>query len=244
MTQISPADQERSRDGVFEMFDRIAPRYDFLNRVLSGGIDVWWRSQLVSTLASHTGQHILDLATGTGDLLVAMAKDRRVDRVLGVDVSAGMIEAGKHKLEPLSHAGKDVDMVVGDAMKLEEYVGQFDAVTISFGIRNVVDVDLALRQMRNALKPGGKVLILEFSTPGNPVVAPAYNFYRSRVLPKVGGWISGDKDAYHYLDETIATFPSGDAFVSKMRAAGLVRCTARPMTFGVVTLYEGHREDA
>ncbi|MCP4498480.1 MAG: bifunctional demethylmenaquinone methyltransferase/2-methoxy-6-polyprenyl-1,4-benzoquinol methylase UbiE [Deltaproteobacteria bacterium] len=239
--------EERSRENAFEMFNRIAPRYDLVNRVLSGGIDIWWRKKVVAALPSQEGLQILDVATGTGDLLVAMAKAPSVQRVLGVDVSEGMIEAGQHKLLPFQKKGpaeKNVEMKLGDALALEEYEGQFDVVTIAFGIRNVIDVDLALRQMFATLRPGGKLLVLEFSTPKNAVVAPTYNLYRKEILPRVGGWVSGNKEAYRYLDETIASFPSGDEFLDMMTNAGFTKCITQPLTFGVASLYEGRKGEA
>ncbi len=239
--------EERSRVQAFEMFNQIAPRYDLVNRVLSGGIDIWWRKKVVAALPQKDALHILDVATGTGDLLVAMAKDPRVGKVVGVDVSEGMIEAGQHKLLHFQKPGRhqtEVEMKLGDALALGEYEGQFDVVTIAFGIRNVIDVGLALRQMHSALKPGGKLLVLEFSTPKNAVIAPTYNLYRKEILPRVGGLFSGNKDAYQYLDETIASFPSGNGFLELMTSSGFKECRTKPLTFGVASLYEGRKEDA
>jgi demethylmenaquinone methyltransferase/2-methoxy-6-polyprenyl-1,4-benzoquinol methylase len=226
-----------SRDGVGKMFDRIAHRYDLLNRVLSGGLDTRWRAKVRAALPARPGLRVLDVATGTGDLLIELAGDPRVDEVVGVDIAEEMLAVGRGKLA--RRGVENARMVTGDAQALEAYAGGFDVVTIAFGIRNVPDTDLGLAQMRAALKPGGVALILEFSEPEGPVFGPVYRGYRRHLLPRVGGMLSGDTSAYRYLDETIGTFPSGEAFLERMRRAGFDDVGVEPLTFGSVSLYRG-----
>jgi demethylmenaquinone methyltransferase/2-methoxy-6-polyprenyl-1,4-benzoquinol methylase len=225
------------------MFDGIAHRYDLANRVLSLGLDLGWRSRLMKRLpaAGRGGRRLrlLDVATGTADLAVAAGRDARVGEVLGVDVSAGMLSHGAAKVARAG-LGDRVRLAMGDARVLEG-CEDFDAVTISFGIRNVPDTAAGLRSMFRALAPGGTLLVLEFAEPTAPVFAPAYRFYRRHVLPRVGGLVAGDPGAYRYLDDTIATFPSGDAFVGLMREAGFAEAAFEPLTLGTVHLYSAKR---
>ncbi len=232
-----------SRAHVASMFDGIADRYDLANRVLSMGLDVSWRTRLKRHLpeAGRGGRalRVLDVATGTADLAIALAADRRVGEVIGVDVSAGMLARGTQKV---ARAGLDarVQLSLGDARVL---AGQrdFDVVTISFGIRNVPDTLAGLVSMREALAPGGMLLVLEFAEPTAPLFAPAYRFYRRHVLPRLGGLIAGDRAAYRYLDDTIATFPHGEAFVALLREAGFVDAACESLTLGAVHLYRARR---
>jgi len=230
-----------SRAHVAAMFDGIAHRYDVANRVLSLGLDVGWRKRLLAQLPA-TGRggrplRVLDVATGTADVAIALAKDPRVGLVTGVDVSVGMLSHGAAKVHD---AGLDqqVTLCAGDARDLAEY-RDYDVVTISFGIRNVPDTAMALASMGQALSPGGTLLVLEFAEPTLPVFSPAYRFYRRHLLPVVGGTIAGDRAAYRYLDDTIATFPSGADFVRLMTDAGFEDAAFEPLTLGSVHLYRG-----
>ena len=214
------------------MFDRIAPRYDFLNRVLSLGLDVRWRKRMRAMLPEGEDLEVLDVATGTADVAIELAKDPRVTRVVGVDIAKEMLKAGEDKVR-----GLPIELKHGDAQDLSSYAGAFDVVTISFGIRNVEDTVLGLTEMRRALKPGGRCLILEFGEPEGPIFGPVYRGYRKYLLPAVGGVVSGDRAAYTYLDETIATFPSGEGFLALMREAGFENARCERLTFGTVLLY-------
>lgn len=232
-----------SRAHVAAMFDGIAHRYDVANRVLSMGLDIGWRARLKSHLpaAGRGGRplRVLDVATGTADLAIALAKDPRVGDVVGVDASEGMLAHGAAKVSSAA-LGERVRLEVGDARVL---TGQsdFDVVTISFGIRNVPDTLLGLRAMREALAPGGVLLVLEFAEPTTPLFGPAYRVYRRHVLPVLGGVIAGDQSAYRYLDDTIASFPSGEAFVALLGEAGFVDAAFEPLTLGAVHLYRATR---
>ena len=227
-----------SRDHVDTMFDRISARYDLANRVLSMGLDIGWRRRLLARLPSSTTPlRVLDVATGTADLAITLAKDPRVGEVVGVDVSAGMLSHGRAKVGSAGLEAR-VKLLMGDARALDAYRG-FDVATISFGIRNVGDTVRGLRSMREALKPGGVLLVLEFSEPQGFLFGPIYRFYRRHLLPVIGGMLSGDRDAYRYLDDTISTFPYGAAFTSLLQEAGCVDVGFEPLTFGAVTLYRG-----
>lgn len=223
------------------MFDRIAHRYDLLNRLLSMGTDRGWRKKMVHYLPGQGPLHLLDLATGTADVLLFFERtSNRIARAVGLDLSAGMLGYGREKVR---RAGLDekLALVRGDGTRLPVADNSFDAVTISFGIRNYLDVDAGLREMLRILKPGGRALILEFSLPGSALVRLPYLFYFRNVLPLVGGAISGDAQAYRYLNKTVETFPYGDAFVHLMRKAGFTNARAIPLSFGIATLYLGDK---
>lgn len=220
------------------MFDRIAHRYDLLNRLLSFGTDVRWRKRLARALPDGADLRVLDLATGTGDVLLTLAREScHVRSAVGADMSLGMLRLGKEKLAA-ANLGR-FWMVRGDATALGVADAQFDAVTIAFGIRNVLDTRAALREMVRVLLPGGRALILEFSLPKNHLVRRGYLLYFRHVLPRLGALISGDAHAYRYLNETVETFPHGEDFCRLMREAGFHNVTAHPLTFGIAAIYVG-----
>ncbi len=222
----------------WRMFDRIAPRYDLLNRLLSFRRDVAWRRAMIRALPAGDALRVMDLATGTADVLLALCRSGRdIRHAVGVDKSAGMLALGKRKAAGVPTAG----FVHGDAQAMSFADDAFDAITIAFGIRNVPDVPAALREMRRTLRPGGRALVLEFSTPANALFRAAYFFYFRHVLPRIGALVSGDAQAYRYLNESAEAFPSGEAFAGLMRGAGFTRVTARPLTLGIATLYTGDK---
>lgn len=232
---------EPSRHDVWKMFDRISPSYDRLNRILSLGIDRGWRRRMASLLPAGESLKILDLATGTADQILSLCREcPRVQSGIGMDLAEQMLEIGRIKVE---HEGMSscVQLKNGDACKIPLGDNEVDAVTISFGIRNVLSVETALREMLRVLKPGGRVLLLECTVPRNPVVKAGHLFYMRTVLPTVGGWFSGDREAYRYLNETIETFPSGAAFCAMMNEAGFVQVKHTPLTLGVSTIYQGDK---
>lgn len=221
------------------MFDRIAHRYDLLNRLLSFRQDVAWRKRLAKLLPERPGLRVLDLATGTGDVLLSLHQcSGRVVSGVGVDMAGNMLAFGRRKIADRG-LDQDLRMVRGDAMCIGFQDASFDVVTIAFGIRNVSDVPRALREMRRVLAPGGRALVLEFSLPGNALFRGAYLFYFRHVLPRIGALISGDRYAYRYLNQTVESFPYGEAFCFLMRDAGFERVRAHPLTFGIATIYEG-----
>jgi demethylmenaquinone methyltransferase/2-methoxy-6-polyprenyl-1,4-benzoquinol methylase len=226
------------------MFDRIAHRYDLANRLLSMGFDVGWRKTMVRRLPARPGLRLLDLATGTGDVLITLARDSgRIALGIGLDRSGGMLQHGQGKVrEAAAHA--PLHLVLGDATCLAFPEAAFDVVTISFGIRNVIDVAAGLREMFRVLKPGGRAMILEFSLPGNAVLRWGYLLYFRHVLPRIGGALTGQGDAYRYLNQTVEAFPYGPAFVRLMQDAGFTGIEAKPLTFGIATLYVGDKASA
>lgn len=223
------------------MFDRIAKRYDVLNRVLSFRRDVAWRRFLYEKLPEGSGLEVLDLATGTGDVLLGLvAAGDKVARGVGVDKSSRMLAYGSKKVEARGLTGK-LKLLRSDASELGIKGESFDAATMAFGIRNVADVAGTLREIGRILKPGGRVLILEFSLPGNRVIRGLYLFYFRHILTRIGAIVSGDRDAYRYLNRTVEGFPRGEAFCLMLRDAGFESVRAHPLTFGVATLYEGDK---
>ncbi len=225
------------------MFDRIAPRYDLLNRLLSFGTDVRWRKKIARLLPSQSPLTLLDLATGTADQAIALVEsDARIMRATGLDMSEQMLAIGREKISRRGLAGK-LQLRTGDAGAIPEPDRAFDVVTISFGIRNVLDVPASLRDMLRVLKPGGRALILEFSLPPNRAFRPFYLFYLRHILPRLGALISGDGSAYRYLNQTIETFPCGDGFCSLMRAAGFAAVRHHPLSLGIATIYQGDKPE-
>lgn len=233
--------REPSRMQSREMFNRVAHRYDFLNRVLSCGIDIMWRRRLASFLSPREGQYVLDLATGTGDQVLGLFHaGSPVQSAVGMDVADKMLQTARRKIlkAGLSQA---ISLVIGTATRIPSKDRVFDAVTISFGIRNVVDVSQSLKEAYRVLKPGGGVLVLEFSLPQNRMIGGIYLLYLRHVLPWVGALISGDGFAYRYLNETIETFPYGEAFCRLLRLAGFTHVFSRPLAFGIATVYHGRK---
>ncbi len=224
------------RLGSGEMFDAIAPRYDLLNRLISLGIDQSWRRKTVAALRLSSSDEALDLATGTADLAIMVAR-RSGARVLGLDPSKQMLEVGKHKLAATGLASQ-VELVVGDAQALPFDSDRFDGICMAFGIRNVPDRLLALREMARVAKPGGRIAILELSEPRKGPLASLARFHMHRVVPWLGSVLSGSRE-YRYLPESIAKFPSASEFCAMMTEAGLQDVRAEAQTFGVCHLYTG-----
>ncbi|MEW6411453.1 MAG: bifunctional demethylmenaquinone methyltransferase/2-methoxy-6-polyprenyl-1,4-benzoquinol methylase UbiE [Candidatus Zixiibacteriota bacterium] len=228
-----------SREDVHKMFDRIAPRYDLLNRLLSFGRDVSWRKKVAHYLPHKDQLALLDVATGTGDLLVSLySRSGRVATGVGMDLAVKMLSIAQKKIAA-KNLGKILSVTIGDARTIPFGDGTFDAVTIAFGIRNVDPVEKALAEMYRVLSPGGKALILEFSLPENILMRKLYLLYFRYILPIIGAFISGDSYAYRYLNRTVETFPYGDDFCSLMKQAGFENVIGHRLTFGVATIYEG-----
>jgi len=223
------------------MFDRIARRYDLLNRTLSFGRDRAWRRRLVSELAGMPAPRILDMATGTADVLLALA-DTRNDIALGVglDPAWEMLALAQRKLTR-QESTQRFGLVRGDAVNTGFVSGSFDAVTMAFGLRNVPDLDGALRETRRILRPGGRLLILEFALPSRRWIRAMYLVYFRHVLPRVGRWISGDSVAYRYLNHSVEAFPHGRALCEHIAAAGFSAVRFETLTCGVAALYQGEK---
>lgn len=224
-------------DGSGAMFDGIAARYDLLNRIMSLGIDQRWRRRTAAALQLKAGQRVLDLATGTGDLAIQVARAAPKVRVVGVDPSAGMLEVGRRKVAQVGLADV-IDMQQGDAQQLNFPADSFDGVCMAFGIRNVPDRRAALREMRRVVRPGGRVAILELSEPDG-VLGPVARFHVHSVVPAIGSLLSGRRE-YRYLQESIARFPPPADFADMMQEAGLQVDSIEGLTFGACCLYAAH----
>jgi demethylmenaquinone methyltransferase / 2-methoxy-6-polyprenyl-1,4-benzoquinol methylase len=227
------------KEQVAGMFDRIAGRYDFLNHLLSMGIDKGWRKKAINTLREINPKKILDVATGTGDLAIA-ALTLQPDHITGVDISEGMMEIGRKKLKDKNLDGK-ITLQYGDSEALPFETGTFDAITCAYGVRNFEHLEKGLEQMSRVLRTGGRIAILEFSRPKKFPVKQLYHFYFRYILPTLGKTVSKDATAYTYLPESVAAFPEGNKFCSILEQCGFEEVKARPLTFGITTLYTGKK---
>lgn len=225
------------RAGSGQMFDAIAERYDLLNRIISLGVDQRWRRKTVAALQLRAGERALDLATGTADLALLIARSHPSATVVGSDPSVNMLGVGTTKVHEagLSHR---VHLEEGDAQKLSYADDSFDGCTMAFGIRNVPDRSLALSEMARVVRPDGRIAILELSEPKHGALGPLARFHVHTVVPTLGGWLSGSKE-YRYLQKSIAEFPEPDAFAAIMEGAGIEVLRVEPMMFGVAHLYVG-----
>ena len=220
---------------VEKMFNNISKEYDILNRVISFGIDVSWRKKIVKILKSKNPSMILDVATGTGDLAIAMV-ETNAKKIIGLDISKGMLDVGIEKIKDknLNHT---IDMVIGDSENLKYEDNFFDAVTVSFGVRNFESLDSGLIEIFRVLKPNGSLVILETSNPTKFPFKQFYTVYSKFILPTIGKIFSKDKLAYNYLSESSAEFPYGEKFNNILKKIGFTNVVDFPQTFGVATIY-------
>lgn len=238
-TVVPYKDSEGSKkEQVTTMFDNVASKYDLLNRVLSGGVDIYWRKKALSMLKGRKNDLILDIATGTGDLAIEATKILKPEKIIGVDISQGMLNEGKIKIKKLGLEDK-IEMQLGDSEKLLFDDNTFDSVIVSFGVRNFQDLLKGLTDMNRVLKSGGSCLIIEFSKPKNVIFKNLYWFYSTRILPVIGKLISKDRSAYTYLPESVKAFPDGEDFLKVYRQAGFKEVKAIPLTFGICSVYLG-----
>ncbi|SIR39250.1 bifunctional demethylmenaquinone methyltransferase/2-methoxy-6-polyprenyl-1,4-benzoquinol methylase UbiE [Maribacter ulvicola] len=223
------------KEQVTHMFDTISKNYDGLNRVISFGIDIKWRKKVVDILKKEQPQSILDIATGTGDLAIALVKTG-AKKIVGLDISPGMLAVGKEKV---SHKKLDgtIEMVVGDSERLTFEDNSFDAVTVSFGVRNFETLTTGMAEILRVLKPNGTLVVLETSVPTRTPYKQGYNFYTKNILPLIGKLFSKDNSAYGYLSESASVFPHGENFNNILREIGFIDVTNKPQTFGVASIY-------
>ncbi len=230
-------DSNRSKkEQVAEMFDTISEDYDGLNRVISFGIDIKWRKKVVKMIAKTHPKRILDVATGTGDLAIALAKNTDATEVIGLDISVGMLAVGKDKIKD---KGLDtiIKMVKGDSEQLPYEDNYFDAITVAFGVRNFENLEKGLSEIYRVLKPGGSFVVLETSVPTKTPYKQGYTFYCTKIMPFIGKTFSKDQSAYSYLSESAAAFPYGAAFNNILQKTGFIEVRDTPQTFGVATIY-------
>ncbi len=238
---MKPYDSDQTKkEEVREMFDNIAPKYDLLNHTLSWNIDRLWRRHVVREVRRARPRRILDVATGTGDLAIAMARRIRGVQVLGVDLSEQMLDVARVKI---ARRGLEDRIVLdrGDAEHLELGNAVVDVATVAFGVRNFENLEAGLSELARVVKPGGRVVILEFSRPRNRLFRAVYEFYAGRILPRIGGAVSHDKRAYEYLPASVAEFPAPERFLELLERAGFHNCRARSQSFGIAQIYIGER---
>jgi len=223
------------KEQVAKMFDAISKNYDGLNRVISLGIDVKWRKKVVKIVGKNKPKQILDIATGTGDLALMMA-ELSPDKIIGLDISEGMLAVGKEKIAKVNLSEK-IEMVVGDSEEMPFDEDTFDAITVSFGVRNFANLDKGIKEIARVLKPSGVLVILETSNPMKFPFKQGYKLYTHLFLPIIGKLFSKDKVAYSYLSESANSFPFGAAFNNILQKNGFTSTEDTPVTFGVATIY-------
>ena len=227
--------EQGKKQQVTEMFDKVSSNYDFLNRLLTFGIDVSWRKNVVKLVLDRKARNVLDIATGTGDLAIMFAKED-VDKITGLDISVGMLDVGKKKIKDLGLEDK-VDMIIGDSEQLPFEEATFDAITVAFGVRNFENLELGLEEIHRVLKPEGSLVVLETSQPSTFPVKQGFQFYSKYIIPSMGKLFSKDKNAYDYLPESAAAFPYGETFNNILLKTGFNSSKVYPQTFGVATIY-------
>ncbi|MFD2727152.1 bifunctional demethylmenaquinone methyltransferase/2-methoxy-6-polyprenyl-1,4-benzoquinol methylase UbiE [Hyunsoonleella rubra] len=241
MSKIKPYKDSTlsKKEQVTQMFDTISGDYDGLNRVISFGIDVKWRKKVVKMVKAQQPETVLDIATGTGDLAIAMV-DTDAKKIIGLDISSGMLEIGKKKI---AKKGLDsrIEMVLGDSENMPFDTNTFDAITVAFGIRNFENLENGLKEILRILKPGGIFVILETSIPTKTPYKQGYSFYTKNVLPVIGRLFSKDRSAYKYLCESASVFPYGEALNNILRQIGFINVEDFPQTLGVATIYKSSK---
>ena len=228
--------ESTKKEQVAEMFDNISHRYDFLNHMLSLSIDKGWRKKVVKLAAAENPKEILDVATGTGDLAIALVK-AGPEKIVGLDLSSGMLKVGQKKIEQ-HKLTNIISLKQGDSENLPFEDESFDAVTVSFGVRNFENLEKGLSEIKRVLRPSGKLLILEFSQPEKFPFKQSYRFYFKNILPVIGKIISKDNSAYTYLPESVNAFPYGVRFTKILNTLGFQNTKSTPVTFGIATIYE------
>jgi demethylmenaquinone methyltransferase / 2-methoxy-6-polyprenyl-1,4-benzoquinol methylase len=231
---------ESKKKQVENMFDKIAFRYDFLNRFLSAGIDVSWRKKAIKELVSIHPKKILDVATGTGDFAITSYKMLNPEKITGIDISEGMLDLGRKKIKNL-RLESYIQLLKGDSEAIFFEDGSFDAVTVAFGVRNFENLEKGLSEIYRVLKPGGKLVVLECSKPSAPVIKNLYNFYMKFVTPKIGKLISKNTDAYQYLNNSVQQFPERDIFIHILNKLKYRHSFYKTLSLGICTIYCGEK---
>ena len=225
---------------VAEMFDKIAFRYDFLNRFLSAGIDVYWRKRAIRELRGLTNAEILDVATGTGDMAILLSRHLPQALITGVDISEGMLDVGRQKLTRMKLDGR-ITLQAGDSEALPFSDDRYDAITVAFGVRNFENLENGLKEMCRVLKPGGKLVVLEFSQPRTPGICQLYKAYMRRIAPRIAGMAASNRDAYEYLNSSVLAFPEGERLLRILESCGFTGPRLNRLTFGICTVYAAQK---
>ncbi len=232
--------QLEKKEQVADMFNSIAYRYDFLNRFLSAGIDVWWRKKAIAQLKELAPKNILDVATGTADVALLTWQMLKPDKITGIDISEGMLDLGRKKIEKLGLSEKIV-LQTGDSEVIRFADNYFDAITVAYGVRNFQNLEKGLKEMYRVVKPGGKLVVLEFSKADAGILSALFNFYMNRVTPAIGKIFSKNKEAYQYLNDSVQAFPEGQTFLNIMHEAGFTQTHLKKLSFGICTIYCGSK---
>ncbi|MDA9851091.1 bifunctional demethylmenaquinone methyltransferase/2-methoxy-6-polyprenyl-1,4-benzoquinol methylase UbiE [Flavobacteriaceae bacterium] len=235
----NPNNPETKKKQVTKMFNGISRSYDTLNRIITLGVDVLWRKRVVREIQKHKHDVLLDIATGTGDLVIALSK-LKTKKIIGLDISPGMLEIGKQKVKAVG-LDQRIDMQLGDSEALAYDDNTFDGVTIAFGVRNFEHLDLGLQEICRVLKPKGTLVILETAVPQNPILKSLYSFYTQKVMPFIGKMFSKNRTAYQYLSDSAAAFPCGKAFHNILKKNGFISIEDFPQTLGVASIYVGKK---
>ena len=238
---IKPYDNSRPKtEQVEEMFDSIAPAYDFMNRAMTFGIDKLWRRRAVKLVAATSPRRILDVATGTGDLAIRLARAIPSSHITGIDLSEEMLRIGRRKTDQAGLTPR-IELTKADCLALPFPDASFDAVTVAYGVRNFEHLDQGYAEMARVLRPRGILCVIELAVPTNPVVRPLYHLYTRRIIPTLGRLVSSDTRAYTYLPESIAAMPQGERMLDMMRHAGLTSPRLLPLTFGTCAIYTARK---
>jgi demethylmenaquinone methyltransferase/2-methoxy-6-polyprenyl-1,4-benzoquinol methylase len=238
---IKPFAQEGSKkEQVSDMFDRIAPRYDFMNRFLSAGIDIGWRKKAIKLFRKDKPRHLLDVATGTADMAILAAKILSPEKITGIDISEGMLELGRKKIEKQQLVEK-ISLHRGDGETINFAPGTFDGVMVAFGVRNFEHLEAGLREILRVMKPGAQLVVLEFSKPRIPGVKQLYNFYMGVVAPQMAKWFRQNKEAYQYLNQSAKAFPDRRHFVSILNKTGYSNTYYQSLSLGICCIYSARK---
>ena len=229
---------QSKKEQVATMFNDIAGKYDFLNRFLSAGTDIGWRKKALKQLESIDAKKLLDVATGTADVAIMAAKQLKLKKIIGIDISDGMLDVGRQKIVK-ANLQNTIELLNGDSEAINFPDNTFDAVTVAFGVRNFEDLEKGLSEIKRVLKPRGKLVVLEFSKPILPGVKTMYNLYMKIITPTVGKMISKNKVAYAYLDESIQKFPEGKNFITILNNIGYTNTYSKKLSLGICSIYCG-----
>lgn len=242
--EIKPFSESGSKkEQVSEMFDRIAPRYDFMNRFLSAGIDLSWRRKAIRRFQKDAPRTVLDVATGTGDMAILAARLLRPERIVGIDISEKMLEIGRKKVEK-EELGTKIELVGGDGETINFPDHSFDGVMVAFGVRNFEHLEKGLREILRVLKPGGQLVVLEFSQPRLPGVRSLYNLYMGLVAPQMARLFRQNKKAYQYLNQSARAFPDRQRFDDILKQTGYSATEWKPLSLGICCIYSGRKPAA
>jgi len=239
--KIKPFSEEGSKkEQVSEMFDRIAGRYDFMNRFLSAGTDIGWRRKAIKMFKKDAPKTILDVATGTGDMAIMAMKMLKPEKIVGIDISEKMLEVGRKKVEK-EGLGTKIELLGGDGETINFPDHSFDGVMVAFGVRNFENLEKGMAEILRVMRPGAQLIVLEFSKPKLPGVKTLYNFYMGVIAPQMAKWFNQNKKAYQYLNESAKAFPDRQLFIDVLNKTGYSDTSFKPLSLGICCIYSGRK---